>query len=226
MRKKRRGDFFIKWPLIFVLIFSTAFWASACNEDEALLAQLEELQAKIDEQIEDIADLEEKNSQLIEKNDAITERLTEIEWEYNAPYGEIYALEKAYENKMVTKDDLLTIAYYLNGSTHGNEELMGEDFIPKPLKPEDYTADVERRLFETAAYFSRIVGEYARSDDYSTVDYLGRYEYEDGYLYAVILSFSMYSYPTWAVDKYIDGVCFHFSYETWIEVYYEKEITK
>ena len=56
--------------------------------------------------------------------------------------GSFYSLEEAYENGWLTRDDILSIAYYYNQGTEGNEELMGESYAPEPMVPE--TLDEER----------------------------------------------------------------------------------
>ena len=42
-------------------------------------------------------------------------------------YGTFYTLEEAYEAGILTHDELMSIAYYHNGGTRGNEAIMGEE---------------------------------------------------------------------------------------------------
>ena len=58
------------------------------------------------------------------------------EQQYAASVGNFYSLEEAYENGWLTQEDILSIAYYYNQGTDGNEELMGENYAPKPIVPE------------------------------------------------------------------------------------------
>lgn len=58
------------------------------------------------------------------------------EQQYAEPIGTMCSLEEAYENGWLTQEDILSIAYYYNQGTEGNEELMGENYAPKPMVPE------------------------------------------------------------------------------------------
>ena len=58
------------------------------------------------------------------------------EQQYAASVGNFYSLEEAYENGWLTQEDILSIAYYYNQGTDGNEELMGENYAPNPMVPE------------------------------------------------------------------------------------------
>ena len=49
-------------------------------------------------------------------------------------YGTFYTLEEAYEAGILTHDELMSIAYYHNGGTRGNEAIMGEERMRKRLR--------------------------------------------------------------------------------------------
>lgn len=56
--------------------------------------------------------------------------------------GKFYSLEEAYESEWLTKEDLMSIAYYLNNGRQGNEEIMSEDYAPIPKTPETLSEEV------------------------------------------------------------------------------------
>ena len=47
-----------------------------------------------------------------------------------APSGTIYSLREAYENGLLTKEELMSIAYYHNGGRRFIEAIMCEDYTP------------------------------------------------------------------------------------------------
>lgn len=114
--------------------------------------------------------------------------------------GSFYSLEEAYENGWLTRDDILSIAYYYNQGTEGNEELMGESYAPEPMVPE--TLDEERVNQIKRTYLNEVIampegtfehviirayyGTYHENivihitDDYHGYDYVFEPEYEIG----------------------------------------------
>lgn len=52
------------------------------------------------------------------------------------PKGNFYMLYEAYENGWLTLEDVKSIAYYHNGGREGNEDIISEDFTPKPITSE------------------------------------------------------------------------------------------
>ena len=77
------------------------------------------------------------------------------EQQYAASVGNFYSLEEAYENGWLTQEDILSIAYYYNQGTDGNEELMGENYVPNPIVPE--TLDEERVYQIKRTYLNEVI---------------------------------------------------------------------
>ena len=122
------------------------------------------------------------------------------EQQYAASVGNFYSLEEAYENGWLTQEDILSIAYYYNQGTDGNEELMGENYAPNPMVPE--TLDEERVNQIKRTYLNEVIampegtlehviirayyGTYDESvviditDDYHGYDYVFEPEHEIG----------------------------------------------
>lgn len=65
--------------------------------------------------------IEELEAELSERNDALKEYFD----------GEILSLSLAYDLGIVSRDDLLSIAYYNNGGNMYNEDIMPKDYAPK-----------------------------------------------------------------------------------------------
>ena len=95
--------------------------------------------------------------------------------------GKIISLREAYDNGDLTEEDLLSIAYY-NQRTRYNEELMGEDYSPKPKDSETLDEKTEKKIVKALKKY--VKKEY--SEHITIVNYLGTYnnciiiEYRDG----------------------------------------------
>ena len=122
------------------------------------------------------------------------------EQQYAESIGTMCSLEEAYERGLMTQEDILSIAYYYNQGTDGNEELMGENYAPKPMVPE--TLDEERVNQIKRTYLNEVIampegtfehviirayyGTYDESvvilitDDYHGYDYVFEPEHEIG----------------------------------------------
>lgn len=59
--------------------------------------------------------------------------------------GEFYNIEDAYEQKFLTRDDLLNIAYYYNGSKNINDS----DFVPKEVSINELSKSVSNSIKRT-----------------------------------------------------------------------------
>ena len=56
-----------------------------------------------------------------------------------------YTLQDAYEKGLITKEELVSIAYYWNNDINYNKDIMGDNYTPIPKKPEelsDKTIDI------------------------------------------------------------------------------------
>lgn len=93
------------------------------------------------------------------------------------PFGEFYSLQGAYEAGILTHDELMSIAYYHNGGTRGNEAIMGEDYVPIPKDPQELSEETSWKICETAAYNYRQEYENteASADDFKIIRYHGTY---------------------------------------------------
>ena len=68
-----------------------------------------------------------------------------LEQRYSESVGSMCSLEEAYESGWLMQDDILSVAYYYNQGTEGNEALMGENYVPKPIESE---ALEEERIYQ------------------------------------------------------------------------------
>ena len=126
--------------------------------------------------------------------------------------GELITLQEAYEKGYIDKQDLLSIAYHDRG-TNGNEELMGEGFIPDPMDPETLDEETEEEI-------SNAIKEKTKYENILSIRYLGTYNgyiavfYIDGGPYMAIAPISFH--------KEIDGVKFFYSWPPEMEYYLYK----
>ena len=123
------------------------------------------------------------------------------------PNGDIYTLEEAYEMGLLSKEDLMSIAYYQHGGRIKNEEIMSEDYKPKPKIPEILDKTVEQHIKEYifACYLEdpERTGEHT-INDIDINNYYGNY---NGYwIVSETDNFNMHYSGIW--EKKIDGINF------------------
>ena len=219
---------------MFVVFLAVLFSLSlvGCKENElqkqldGLTATVGQLNGTINELNEKIDQLNGEIDDLKEEKDKLSKRVRDLEWENFAPYGYMYSLEEVYNLKLLTKDDLLSMAYHLNRSRKKNEELMAEDYQPQPLQ--ELGPIAERRIKETIAFEVRTQNSRSvRWDDVWFSRYLGWYK-KDSLQIAVFI----YNYP-WGnggpdafVEQVIDGITFirpdYDPISVWVGTYYEE----
>ena len=84
--------------------------------------------------------------------------------------GDFYSLQEAYEAGYLTKEEIMSIAYYHNGGRVYNEEIMSEEYTPIPKRN-------VKKIRSTAAhgYNERFPDQNAAADDFSINKYCGTY---------------------------------------------------
>ncbi len=121
---------------------------------ESLKKQIAELQTLIknltDKYTEDNEALSEQIRKLQEENKKLSDRLNILEAQ--KLQGRFYTLKEAYNGGLISKADLMSIAYYHNGGRQYNEEIMGEDFVPAPKTPEKLSPATENAIKLTYWY--------------------------------------------------------------------------
>lgn len=123
-----------------------------------------ELQGKIDELQSRIEELEY--------------RIERLEKQLNGESleGSFYSLYDAYDNGWLTKEDLMSIAYYNNRGRWGNEEIMGKTYKPAPKTPEVLSEETELKIKSTAARdFNKENNTEYTGDDFTITEYYGTY---------------------------------------------------
>lgn len=68
--------------------------------------------------------------------------------------GSFYSLEEAYEDELLTQDDLRNIAYYYH-TRYGETEHVGASFEPSPKTPETLSEDTQNKLRRT--YLNEVI---------------------------------------------------------------------
>ena len=91
-----------------------------------------------------------------------------------ASKGNVYTLQEALSAEVLTRDDLLSIAYYHNGGVEDNANLMGEDFVPAERYPYVLGSLISRRIKTDIAEY--LAPQYSVSlDDIRIYDFYGSY---------------------------------------------------
>ncbi len=95
------------------------------------------------------------------------------------PKGKLYTLQEAYDSGWLTKDDLMSIAYYHNGGREHNEDIMTEDYAPQPKTPEAIDKATEQGIKNAAAWELRNdeiepIPE-AAAEGFTILEYYGSY---------------------------------------------------
>jgi hypothetical protein len=138
----------------------------------------------------------------------------------NLDVGVFYNLQQAFDNELLTNDNLDSIAYYLN------DESM-------PVYPDPVSAEIQGAIKETRAAILRAevdrdgVFRYpnATVEDVTLLEYYGKYN--DSYAVMIADSFTEYTAAEWS--ETIAGVTFYYSDGNriliWKEMIEENEIT-
>lgn len=114
----------------------------------------------------------------------------------NEGYGQFYNLQNAYDNGLLSKDDLIHIAAIYNGEVQCTETLDGEtELLIKNCKVERLRNDSNHPIAE------------ATTDDVKIVKFYGKYSD----CYVVSLDDIYTAYPANVLNEwfYIDGIGFH-----------------
>ena len=125
--------------------------------------------------------------------------------EETPPPGEFYSLEKAYEKGLITKNDLMNIAYYQNGNKLFEEV---ENFTPSPKNPETLSEETENAIKETLVYITNQNNSNTKAtkNDFKIFKYYGTYND-----IVVIMISSIYANHMDVVSyENIDGITFFY----------------
>ena len=118
--------------------------------------------------------------------------------------GDFYTLQEAYDQGLLTMDDLKNIAYYQNG------ESPDENFVPAPKNPETLSTETENAIKESRAYYYRNMEigaiEYAKASGYRITKYYGTYSN----MIAVLIVSDYQTYTDVERIYTIEGVTFYY----------------
>lgn len=135
--------------------------------------------------------------------------LAACESKKNEKVGTFYSLQEAYDYRLLTVDDLRSIAYYQSG---GRDE---PDIVPIPKNPENLNDETEQAIKETYMVALRAQAHldgtpmfpYAKIADITVLGYYGTY---NGAI-AVKISDSYADYPEIVKELKIAGITFTYS---------------
>lgn len=117
-----------------LLTLCTLFSLSACGTTE-LQTQINQLQSDLEEKEAQIADLGEK----LQKREKIL---------YEKIEG-VFSYQEAYDAGLLTRDDLMSIAYYSHYSL--NEGLFPENYTPQPRTQDNLDEETKLKIKEQIA---------------------------------------------------------------------------
>ena len=91
--------------------------------------------------------------------------------------GEVYSVKEAYDNGWLTQEDLMSIAYYLNGGRADNEEIISENYEPLPKTPDVLSDETEYKIKSAAAaeYREKYHIKDAKAKGFTITAYYGTY---------------------------------------------------
>ena len=87
---------------------------------------------------------------------------------------DFYTLSEAYKKGLLTREQVMSIAYYHNGGIRDNEKIMGEDYVPLPKTPEELSAETELALCQAYLEFCQQT-ENSSVSEYRLAQYCGTY---------------------------------------------------
>lgn len=131
-------------------------------------------------------------------------------------HGEFYTLQEAYDQELLTQEDLKSIAYYHNGASED------ESFESIPKTPEILSKKTEKAIKETRAYNLRTRSSNpiskAKAKDVTILSYHGTYNN----CVALMMDDVYHDYTDALREVTIAGVLFRYSNSNSIIVFKEK----
>ena len=89
--------------------------------------------------------------------------------------GEIYSLDYAYENNLISDAEILQIAYTYNSTHYDGEVDYGENFVPQEVNTDrsSLDADIVRKMEQ--AYYDEYTGEDKKKIEIYFAGFYGKY---------------------------------------------------
>ncbi len=188
---------------------------AACGDpsnDE--LARLNDL---LQEQQQTIDELQEQLGALGEKIDRLETFEKDMDWQLGAPYGVFAPLDLAYDLGYLTRSDLMSIAWHLNGGSAHNEDLFPEGYEPTPAGTID--EELARAIRETDARLMRLDTPNANYEDVGIDGYYGSY----AGACAVLLSEADRGVSSAVHIDNVGGVNFYYTDGRSIVIYFDRD---
>ncbi len=139
------------------------------------------------------------------------------EQRYSESVGGFYSLDEAYENGLLTQDDLKNIAYYFH-ARNGDTEYIDEAFAPDPKTPEALDQKTQYQIKRT--YLNEVIDMPDGSFDQVVIyDYFGTYN--DSIVVYISDTYHAYDYVI-EPEHEIGGVCFYDYCSAVLQVWREK----
>lgn len=174
------------------LIIAMVLPFAACTGDNELQAQIDDLKNQVEQLEEQIEQLEEQIGQL-------EEQIKQLE-EETAITGQFYTLEEAYNNNYISRNDLETMAGYMNNS---NNPFTVEQIDAKILYAIKYT--YLQRFLDDKNEDGSLKYPDLTVENCAEVDFYGLYNND---CYCLRIWGRYVQYPAIDIKEEIDGVSY------------------
>jgi hypothetical protein len=106
-----------------------------------------------------------------------------------------------YELGVISRNDLMSIAYYSNfSSRENNEDIIPKDFVPQTITPAVLSEETQEKIKQS--YYAIAPAEGLTADDIYIYDYYGTYNGCP----VVVMHYSSLGYVGAIGEKIIDGI--------------------
>lgn len=116
--------------------------------------------------------------------------------------GNFYTVTEAYEKGYLTREQVMSIAYYHNGGRSHNEEIMSEDYQPLLKTPEKLSEVTDKAIRKNYLEIYLTQEEEATLSDVKLEEYNGTYND----CVAVMIEATYIGYPQSTHTEKIDGI--------------------
>ncbi len=116
--------------------------------------------------------------------------------------GKFYTVTEAYESGYLTREQVMSIAYYHNGGREHNEDIMSESYQPLPKAPEKLSEVTDKAIRKNYLEIYLTQEEEATLSDVKLEEYNGTYND----CVAVMIEATYIGYPQSTHTEKIDGI--------------------
>jgi TolA-binding protein len=203
--------------LTLVTIICGAVFVGGCTNDESAVdGKIEAVNVSVSQQEQTIANLQRSIDELQNSLNEVNEQFNSYKTATqnlilnNLETG-VYTLSDMYELGVISRNDLMSIAYYSNSnSSKNNEDIIPKDFVPQSINPEELSDETKKKIKQSYCVADPIEG--LTVDNVIITQYYGTY---NGFP-VVVMHYDKQAYLTATGREIIDGI--------WITTNYAADI--